>query len=287
MPIVGPANWRSAFLPGSLQGTHIDTQHADVTRLIENIRHTAGTAAEQRRQLDLVRLLNEKHRAAQGDDGQLEARIQVLELAYRMQFEAAEAFDITREPTRVRERYGTGIHGRHCSSPAGCWSAACASCRRGPAAGSRGTTTTASPSSTRTCRPAGTGPIAAFLDDLKVRSLFDSTLVLWSGEFGRTPVAELPGLSGRDHNHYGFSTWLAGGGVKGGLAYGATDEFGFRAVEKKVTSRPARHHFAFDGVRPREADVPPRRPRLPPDRRAWQRGQGTARLTRGTRGLST
>src|SRR5262249_23032353 len=78
------------------------------------------------------------------------------------------------------------------------------------------------------------GPIAAFLDDLKVRGLFDSTLILWSGEFGRTPVAELPALSGRDQNHYGFSTWLAGGGVKGGMTYGATDELGFRAVEKKV-----------------------------------------------------
>src|SRR5262245_8104376 len=117
MPIVGPANWRSAFLPGSLQGTHIDTKHADVTRLIENIRHTAGTAAEQRRQLDLVRLLNESHRAARGDDGQLEARIQVLELAYRMQFEAAEAFDITREPRSVRERYGSDLHGRQQPMP--------------------------------------------------------------------------------------------------------------------------------------------------------------------------
>jgi len=77
-------------------------------------------------------------------------------------------------------------------------------------------------------------PIAAFLADLKQRGLFDETLVLWSGEFGRTPVAELPALSGRDHNHYGFSVWLAGGGVKGGTVYGATDEFGFRAVENPV-----------------------------------------------------
>jgi uncharacterized protein (DUF1501 family) len=78
------------------------------------------------------------------------------------------------------------------------------------------------------------GPIAAFLADLKVRGLFGETVVMWGGEFGRTPVAELPGLSGRDHNHYGFSMWLAGGGVKGGQAYGATDEFGFAAVENKV-----------------------------------------------------
>src|SRR4051812_38952949 len=114
LPIVGPANWRSAFLPGSLQGTHVDTRHADVARLIENVRHTGGTAAEQRRQLDLVRRLNERHRDQRGDDGgQLEARIQVLELAYRMQSEAAEAFDVSREPARVRERYGAaGVHGR-------------------------------------------------------------------------------------------------------------------------------------------------------------------------------
>ena len=77
-------------------------------------------------------------------------------------------------------------------------------------------------------------PIAAFLADLKQRGLFDDTLVFWSGEFGRTPVAELPALSGRDHNHYGFSVWLAGGGVKGGTVYGATDEFGFRAAENPV-----------------------------------------------------
>jgi uncharacterized protein (DUF1501 family) len=78
------------------------------------------------------------------------------------------------------------------------------------------------------------GPIAAFLTDLKQRGLFETTLVMWGGEFGRTPVAELPELSGRDHNHYGFSMWLAGGGAKGGYVHGATDEFGFAAVEDKV-----------------------------------------------------
>src|SRR5262249_24303492 len=111
-PIVGPANWRSAFLPGALQGTYLDTQHADVRRLIENIRHSGGTPAEQRRQLDLVRKLNERHRTLRGEDTQLEARIQTLELAYRMQQEAGEAFDISREPLAVRERYGTHVQGR-------------------------------------------------------------------------------------------------------------------------------------------------------------------------------
>src|SRR5262249_13285083 len=112
LPIVGPANWRSAFLPGALQGTHIDTKHQDVTKLIENIRHSGGTPAEQRRQLDLVQLLNERHRSRRGEDAQLEARIQTLELAYRMQHEAQEVFDLRREPLKVCERYGSGVHGR-------------------------------------------------------------------------------------------------------------------------------------------------------------------------------
>jgi hypothetical protein len=234
MPIVGPANWRSAFLPGALQGTHIDTQHADVTRLIENIRHAAGTAAEQRRQLDLVRLLNEKHKAATGDDGQLEARIQVLELAYRMQFEAAEAFDITREPRSVRERYGTGTHGRQLLITRRLLERGVRVVQVWSGGGQPWDNHDGLAKQHKDLAAGWDGPVAAFLNDLKVRGLFDSTLVQWSGEFGRTPVAELPGLSGRDHNHYGFSTWLAGGGVKGGIAYGATDEFGFRAVENKV-----------------------------------------------------
>src|SRR5262249_44798169 len=92
--------------------TYIDTQHQDVTKLIENIRHPAGTPAEQRRQLDLVRRLNERHRAARGEDAQLDARIETLELAYRTQHDAQEAFDLAREPLAVRERYGIGVHGR-------------------------------------------------------------------------------------------------------------------------------------------------------------------------------
>jgi Protein of unknown function (DUF1501) len=234
LPIVGPANWRSAFLPGSLQGTHIDTKHADVTRLVENIRHTAGTPAEQRRQLDLVRLLNEKHQAARGDDGQLEARIQVLELAYRMQFEAAEAFDLSREPAPVRQRYGAGTHGRQLLITRRLLERGVRVVQVWSGGGQPWDNHDGLAKEHKALAAGWDGPIAAFLDDLKVRGLFDSTLVLWSGEFGRTPVAELPGLSGRDHNHYGFSVWLAGGGVKGGMAYGATDELGFRAVEKKV-----------------------------------------------------
>jgi hypothetical protein len=231
-PIVGTQNWRSAFLPGAYQGTYIDTQHTAAEKLIENIK-PAGPA-DQRRLLDLVRRLNERHRGERGPDAQLEARIQTFELAYRMQSEASDAFDLNREPLAVRRRYGDGVHGRQLLITrrllergvrvVQVWSGA-----EQPWDNHDGLERIH-----RSLAAGWDGAIAAFLDDLKVRGLFDNTLVLWGGEFGRTPVAELPALSGRDHNHYGFTMWLAGGGVRGGHVHGATDEFGFRAVEDKV-----------------------------------------------------
>ena len=111
-PIVATQNWRSSFLPGAYQGTYLDTQHTAIEKLIENIRNDAATPAEQRRQLDLVRQLNERHLEARQDDAQLEARIQSFELAYRMQSEATDAFDIGREPQSIREMYGKGVAAR-------------------------------------------------------------------------------------------------------------------------------------------------------------------------------
>src|SRR5262249_33183360 len=105
-------NWRAAFLPGAYQGTYIDSQHADIQRLLENIRNNSATLAEQRRQLDLVRRLNELHLQRRQQDAQLEARLQSFELAFRMRTEAAETFDIRREPVALRERYGNHVHGR-------------------------------------------------------------------------------------------------------------------------------------------------------------------------------
>jgi hypothetical protein len=233
-PIVGPANWRSAFLPGALQGTYIDTQHTDVTKLIENIRHPLGSPAEQRRQLDLVQKLNERHSARRGGDGQLEARIQTLELAYRMQHEAQDAFDLSREPIKVRERYGMGVHGRQLLITRRLLERGVRFVQVWSGAGQPWDNHDNLAGQHRTLAAGWDGAIAAFLDDLKLRGLFDSTIVMWGGEFGRTPVAELPALNGRDHNHYGFSMWLAGGGVKGGHVHGATDDFGFSAVDRKV-----------------------------------------------------
>ncbi len=233
-PIVSTQNWRSAFLPGAFQGTYIDTQHVEVEKLIANIHNRQMSDAEQRRQLDLVRAINEEHTAQRAHDGPLEARIAAFELAYRMQAEATDAFDITREPQAIRDAYGSGTHGRQLLITRRLIERGVRFVQVWSGAGQPWDNHENLEKDHRKLAGEWDQPIAAFLADLKQRGLFDETLVLWSGEFGRTPVAELPALSGRDHNHYGFSVWLAGGGVKGGIAHGTTDEFGFQAVENPV-----------------------------------------------------
>ncbi|HWG42315.1 MAG TPA: DUF1501 domain-containing protein [Gemmataceae bacterium] len=233
-PIVGPQNWRSAFLPGAYQGTYIDTQHSDIRKLIENIRNPKDSLADQRRQLDLVRRLNEGHLATRGHDAALEARIHTFELAYRMQSEASDAFDINREPQAVRDRYGSHVHGRQLLITRRLLERGVRMVQVWSGGGQPWDNHDNIAKQHGSLAKPWDQAIAAFLTDLKVRGLFDSTLVMWGGEFGRTPVAELPGLSGRDHNHYGFSMWLSGGGIKGGHVHGATDEFGFAASENKV-----------------------------------------------------
>jgi hypothetical protein len=234
-PVISTQNWRSAFLPGAFQGTYIDTQHTDVEKLIANIRNRELAPEAQRAQLDLVRRLNETHAAARDHAPALEARIATFELAYRMQSEAADAFDVSREPAAIRELYGPGTHARQLLITRRLLERGVRFVQVWSGAGQPWDNHENLEGEHRRLARDWDQPIAAFLADLKQRGLFDSTLVLWGGEFGRTPVAELPSLSGRDHNHYGFSCWLAGGGVRGGLAYGATDEFGFQAVEHPVS----------------------------------------------------
>lgn len=233
-PITATQNWRAAFLPGAHQGTYIDTQHSNIEQLIANIRNPSSTPEEQRKQLDLIKQLNESHLESRPGDALLEARIQSFELAYRMQSEAAEAFDIGREPATIREMYGNGTHGRQLLITRRLLDRGVRVVQVWSGAGQPWDNHDNIENAHRTLGESWDRPIAAFLTDLKQRGMFDSTLVAWGGEFGRTPVAELPALSGRDHNHYGFSMWLAGGGVRGGYVHGATDEFGFAAVEEKV-----------------------------------------------------
>jgi hypothetical protein len=237
LPVADTSNWRSAFLPGIYQGTHIDTRQTSVERLLENIRSTAVTRADQRRQLDLLAALNRQHQQPRAEDAALEARIQSFELAYRMQAEASEAFDLNREPAPIRQAYGEHVQGRQLLIA-----------RRLVERGVRfvqcyhgdvqpwDSHNNIEADHRRLAREID-GPLAALLTDLKRRGLFEETLVIVGGEFGRTPAVELVGGrsgGGRDHNHWGFTVCLAGGGVKGGIAYGATDEFGYRAALNPV-----------------------------------------------------
>ncbi len=237
-PIKDAENWRSGFLPGAFQGTFVDPRHGRIDELIENIRSPHASPEAQRRQLDLLRRINAGHRETRVDP-RLDARIESFELAFRMQIEAAEAFDVSREPKHVREMYGDGVHGRQTLIARRLLERGVRYVQLWHGAGQPWDSHEQIEANHRRLAGELDGPIAALLTDLKRRGMFEETLVLWGGEFGRTPTVELGGdgtaKAGRDHNHYGFSVWMAGGGVRGGTTYGATDDFGFRAVENPVS----------------------------------------------------
>ena len=232
-PIYQSQNWQSGFLPGIFQGTYIDTQHSEVDKLVENVRNGRITNKEQQEQLALLRELNREHRESRSDDPQLEARIQSFELAYRMQMDATDAFDVMREPQHVRDMYGPGTQARQMMIA-----------RRLLERGVRfvqvwtgreqpwDNHTEIQPALTRLTRDSDQA-LGALIRDLKQRGMLEDTLVIWGGEFGRTPTVEgRPGKNaGRDHQSSGFSMWMAGGGVKRGHVQGATDEFGVHALE--------------------------------------------------------
>jgi hypothetical protein len=235
-PLQGAQNWQAAFLPGAFQGTFIDSKQRRPEQLIEHLRSGHASEAEQRLQLDLLAEVNRRHQGRRRDDDRLGARLESFELAYRMQMEGSDVFDLRREPRRVLETYGDGVHGRQMLLA-----------RRLVERGVRYVQVYSGPehnwdtheniAEVRRLAEAVDRPIAALLTDLKQRGLLDETLVVWGGEFGRTPTVDGDGKGkapGRDHNGDGFSVWLAGGGVKGGLAYGATDEFGFAGVQDRV-----------------------------------------------------
>ncbi len=232
-PSGGSANWQSAFLPGVFQGVSINTKIAQVNQLIHNIRNPYMPLAEQRRQIDLVHQLNELHSQTLQKDAQLEARLQAYEMAFKMQTEATDAFDLSKEPVSARDAYGRTAQGNQLLIA-----------RRLIERGVRFVQVWAGgwdhhqdieerlPERARDIDQ----PLAAFINDLKQRGLFESTLVIWGGEFGRKPVRDRNGYDnpGRDHNAKAFTTILAGGGVRGGMVHGATDEFGAAAVQDKV-----------------------------------------------------
>ncbi len=239
LPVVGVQNWRSAFLPGVYQGVHLDTAQTDPAKLLENLKNQRWNPDQRRAQMDLLGKLNREHlkKHASRDAAHLamEARMESFELAYRMQSEALGALNLADEPKILRERYGDTMHGRQLMLARRLLERGVRMVQVWSGGGQPWDNHDGLEGQHRSLSQGWDRPICAFLDDLLQRGMLEDTLVLWGGEFGRTPVAELPGLSGRDHNHYGFSVWMAGGGVRGGTAFGATDEFGFRAVEKPVS----------------------------------------------------
>jgi hypothetical protein len=236
-PIIeGARQYGASFLPAAYQGTFV----SDLQNPLKNLAHPRISRAQQRRELDVLARLNELHRAGRQEDSRLSARIESFELAYRMQSAAPEAFDLAGETEATGRLYGldqteTEIFGRQCLMA-----------RRLVERGVRfvqlyHTTGGFQPWDQHSGLKAGheknalatDRPIAGLLKDLKQRGLLEETLVIWGGEFGRTPAREGT-ADGRDHHPFGFTMWLAGGGVRGGLAYGATDEYGWDAVEDKV-----------------------------------------------------
>ncbi len=236
--VVGPALWSNSFLPAEFQATSVLTSNMKVDKLLANIRNPKLGMAEQREQLDLLQSLNRNHQEERGGDLELEGQIKTMETAFHMQREAMDTFDIGREPESIRKLYGDSPFARSCLLA-----------RRLAEAGVRFTTvyyvnSGNQPWDTHTDHDEGHRKLcadadrasAALISDLKARGLLEDTLVVWGGEFGRTPYAEnqKEKKAGRDHHHTAFSTLLAGGGIRGGTVYGASDEFGMVAAENPV-----------------------------------------------------
>jgi hypothetical protein len=238
-PAQGAPLWSSSFLPAAYQGTLVN----DLKNPIANLANPGVSIDQQRRRLDALARLNDVHLHAREEDARLSARIASFELAFRMQVEAPRAFAVANESAGTRALYGLN------DSTTEIFGTQCLMARRLVERGVRFVQVYHTQTSKRkSCQlwdqhgglkselPANCAatdqPIAGLLTDLKARGLLDETLVIWGGEFGRSPTAE--GTDGREHHPFGFTMWLAGGGIKGGLVYGATDEFGWNAVENVV-----------------------------------------------------
>jgi hypothetical protein len=241
-PVVGPQLWSNSFLPGQFQGTAVNTNDLDVEKMVANVRHPRMDRNEQRQQLDLLLALNNRHKVQRENEPLLDTHIRAMELAFQMQREALTAFDVSQETQHTRDLYGKTPFGQSCLLA-----------RRLVESGVRVvqvqyvTEKNKQPWDTHSDNDGGHRRLcadsdratAALLSDLKARGMLEDTLVIWGGEFGRTPYSQTDqskaaNKPGRDHHHTGFSMFLAGGGVRGGLTYGATDDFGMHSIENRV-----------------------------------------------------
>ncbi|MEO6435761.1 MAG: DUF1501 domain-containing protein [Tepidisphaeraceae bacterium] len=238
-PAQGAPLWSNSFLPAAYQGTLI----SDLNNPIANLSNASFDRNAQRAQLDALQKLNALHQAKREEDSRLSARIESFELAYRMQAQAPEAFDLKSESPETLKLYGVGeemtdLFGRQCLMARRLvergvrmvqvyhtQTSKRASCQLWDQHGSLKTELPLNCASTDK-------PVAGLIKDLKSRGMLEDTLVVWGGEFGRTPTAE--GTDGREHHPFGFTMFLAGGGIKSGMVHGATDDFGWHAVENRV-----------------------------------------------------
>ena len=241
LPKGAAANWSAGFLPGVYQGTWLRPTGDP----IKNLERVPGmNDARQRVQLDLMAELNRRDLEKNPGEAELAARIESFELAYRMQMAAPEAMDVEREPAHIRQLYG--LHEEHCGHMA----RQCLMARRLVERGVRFVQIYSGGNENQSAwdghidihgnhsRFAGETdqPMAALLTDLEQRGLLEDTLVIWGGEFGRLPLAQIgTAKPGRDHNPHCFTAWMAGGGVKGGVSYGESDELGFKAAVNRVS----------------------------------------------------
>ena len=255
LPTAQSRNWTSAFMPGVYQGTHIDIEGPD-KQIVPNLTRDDVRIGTQRAQVALTQFLNRRHLAERAGDQRLESRIHSMELAFRMQSAGTDVFDLSQEPDHIRQMYGNTTQGRNMLVA-----------RRLAERGVRyvqcyhggGQPWDSHASIIRNCkRLCGESdqPIAALLTDLKQRGMLDETLVIWGGEMGRTPTVQQvkdPSKVGRDHHIDGYTVWLAGGGFRGGMTYGATDDLGMAVVENRVSLHDLHatilHQLGFDHKR--------------------------------------
>jgi hypothetical protein len=238
-PIGSASNWSSGYMPAAFQGTLFRSSGSP---LLDLATPPGTTGRQQRRSLDLLKKLNEEHMASRPGESELAARIESYELAYRMQTTAADVVDLARETEATREAYGlddklTADFGRKCLITRRLLEKGVRFIQLYSGGGHIEDTWDGHNdcvTNHKTHAGETDKPIAALIADLKRTGLWDETILVWGGEFGRTPTSEGVGKPGRDHDWHGFSMWLAGAGVQGGQAIGATDELGFKAVEEPV-----------------------------------------------------
>jgi len=256
MPTAQSRNWTSAFLPGVYQGTHIETANS-TTELIPNLTRGDVQPNSQRAQVALAQFLNRRHSQQRPGDERLESRIQSMELAFRMQTAATDAFDLEQEPKHVRQMYGDTAQGNNMLIARRLAERGVRYVQLYHGAGQPWDNHSGILPRIKQLTMDSDRPIAALLSDLKQRGMIDDTLVIWGGEMGRTSTIQTGPKDinriGRDHHVDGYTIWLAGGGFKGGTTYGSTDKFGLAAQDNPVSMHDLHatilHQMGFDHKR--------------------------------------